>query len=97
MRGFATEYIVLADVHDLCSDNFKLAITKRNIHEGTTYCPERQYKFIAFNVGPWASSLWKVFKFLLPKRTLGKINLLSEDRGEILEALLELMDISVIP
>ena len=97
LRGFATEYTVLADVHDLSSANFKLAITKRNIHEGTTYCPERQYKFIAFNVGSWASSLWKMFRFLLPKRTLGKINLLSEDRNEILESLLELMDISVIP
>ena len=38
-----------------------------------------------------------MFKFLLPKRTLGKINLLSENRNEIMEALLELMDISVIP
>ena len=48
LRGFASEYIVLADVHNLCSDNFKLAITKRNIHEGTHYCPERQNKMVVF-------------------------------------------------
>ena len=97
LKGFASEYIVLADVQNLCSDNFKLAITKRNIHEGTHYCPERQNKLIAFNVGPWGSSLWKLFKFLIPKRTIGKINLLSEDKNQIMEALLQLMDISVIP
>ena len=32
LRGFASEYIVLADVQNLGKENFKLAITKRNIH-----------------------------------------------------------------
>jgi len=97
LKGYVSEYLVLADVRGLGSDNFKLAITKRNVHDGTTYCPERQYKFIGVNVGSWGTNFWRVFNYLIPKRTLGKINLIGEDRAEILSALTEVMDISVIP
>jgi hypothetical protein len=41
--------------------------------------------------------LWNIFKIILPKRTLGKINILGTDKNEILNFLLGEMDISVIP
>ena len=80
LRGYAEQYTVIADLEGLSSDNFKLAITKQNIHDGLTYCPERQYKFIALKVAGFASALWKMFKHLLPKKTLHKINIVGHDQ-----------------
>jgi hypothetical protein len=88
---------VIADLANLSSDNFKLSITKQNVNDGLKFCPERQFKFIAFNLAGFANTLWKLFKHLLPKRSLSKINIVGEDKNEILEVLLAEMDISVIP
>lgn len=97
LKGYAEQYTVLADLQDLSTNNYKLAITKQNIHDGLKYCPERQYKFLAINVGSFAKTLWMVFKNVLPAKTLSKINIMGQDKAEILENLLEEMDISVIP
>lgn len=71
---------MLADLDGLCSDNFKLSITKQNIHDGLKYCPERQFKLLAFNVGKFALFAWALFKHLLPAKTLNKISIMGEDR-----------------
>ena len=97
LKGYVSEFIILADMKDLCSDNFKRVITKRNIDDGLIYSTERQFKFIAFNVGSFSSTLWKMMRHFIPKRTLAKISILSSDKDEIYETLHELMDSSVIP
>lgn len=38
-KGFADQYTVIADLQGLGSDNFKLAITKRNLGDGLKYSP----------------------------------------------------------
>jgi len=81
----------------LGSDNFKLAITKRNIADSLKYSPERQYKLIAVNVSIFAYTIWGVLKPLLPKKTLAKINIIGTDVKEIVDTLSKEMDISVIP
>lgn len=97
MRGYADQFIALADLDNLGSANFKLSITKQNISDGLKYSPERQLKIIVFNASGFASGLWSILKHLLPKRTLCKINILGTDKNEILDFLLGEMDISVIP
>ena len=89
--------MVIADLTNLSSDNFKLSITKQNVNDGLKFCPERQFKFIAFNLAGFANALWKLFKHLLPKHTLSKINIVGKDKNEILEVLKAEMDVSVIP
>lgn len=61
------------------------------------YCPERQYKFIAVNIGTFARIVWGVLKPLLPKRTIEKLCFAGSDKAEILEILSKEMDITVIP
>jgi len=96
-KGYADQFIALADLDNLGSANFKLSITKQNISDGLKYSPERQLKIIAFNASGFATALWSIFKLLLPKRTLSKINILGTEKNEILDFLLREMEISVIP
>ena len=88
IKGYADQFIALADLDNLGSANFKLSITKQNISDGLRYSPERQLKIIAFNASGFATGLWNIFKLLLPKRTLSKINILGTDKNEILDLLL---------
>lgn len=61
------------------------------------YCPERQYKFIAVNIGTFARIVWGMLKPFLPKRTVEKLCMAGSDKAEILEILSKEMDITVIP
>lgn len=97
MRGHCDQYTVVVDLINLGSDNFKLAITKRNIADSLGYSPERQYKLITVNVSMFANAVWGILKPLLPKRTLSKINIIGTDPKEIIETLTKEMDISIIP
>lgn len=81
LKGYVDQYTILADMEGLSSKNMKLAITKRNIADSLKYCPERQYKFIAFNVGFFSETVWKIISPLLPKKTLLKVSLLGKDAG----------------
>lgn len=74
-KGYADQYTVIADVAGLGSDNFKLAITKRNMGDCLKFCPERQHKLIAVNVSAFANFVWGVLKPLLPKRTVSKLSI----------------------
>lgn len=84
LKGYAEQYTVLADLEGLSTSNYKFAITKQNVNDGLKYCPERQYKFLALNVGSFAMTLWYVFKNVLPAKTLTKINIIGQDKTEIL-------------
>jgi len=72
---------VIADIEGLGADNFKLAISKRNVSDGLKYAPERQYKLFAVNLASFAYVVWSFLKPLLPKRTLSKISVLGSDRA----------------
>ena len=89
--------LIIADLTELSSDNFKFSITKRNLDDALKFCPERQFKFIVFNLAGFATTLWKLFNYMLPKRSLSKVSIVGEDKGEILDVLRAEMDISVIP
>jgi len=78
LRGFADQFLIIADLTNLSSDNFKLSITKQNLNDGLKYCPERQFKFIAFNLAGFATAVWKLLKHLLPKRSLNKISIVGQ-------------------
>lgn len=86
-KGYADQYTVIADVSNLGSSNFKLAVTKRNINDGVKYCPERQHKLIAVNVSSFAYFVWSFLQPLLPKRTVSKLSVVGTDKNEILDAL----------
>lgn len=96
-RGYADQYTIIADVEGLGTDNFKLEISKRNMGDCLRFCPERQYKFIAVNIGTFARIVWGMLKPLLPKRTVEKLCIAGSDKAEILEILSKEMDITVIP
>ena len=96
-RGYADQCTIIADVEGLGTDHFKLEITKRNMGDSLRYCPERQYKLIAVNVGTFARIVWGVLKPLLPKRTVEKLCIAGSEKTEILEILSKEMDITVIP
>lgn len=68
----------------LGSDNFKLAISKRNMADCLKYCPERQHKLIAVNVSTFATFVWGVLKPLLPKNTVSKLSVAGSEKNEIL-------------
>lgn len=38
MRGNVSQINIIADVEDIGANNFKLAVTRRNISDGSTYC-----------------------------------------------------------
>lgn len=76
LKGYADQFLIIADLTNLSSDNFKLSITKQNLNDGLKFSPERQFKFIAFNLAGFATALWKLFKNILPKRSLSKINII---------------------
>ena len=73
MRGKINQINIIADLQDVGADHFKVAVTRRNIADGETYCAERQYKFFAVNVKMFAYYCWRFIKPLLPKRTVTKI------------------------
>jgi len=73
MRGYIDQMIVIGDLNNLGSNNFKMAITKRNVADTLKYGPERQYALITVNVSTFAYTVWTIIKPLLPKKTLSKI------------------------
>lgn len=73
MRGNVCQVLIIGDSKDVGSENFKLAITKRNISDCLKYGPEKQYKLFALNAGMFVNYCWKFIKPLLPKRTHSKI------------------------
>ena len=83
MRGKISQINILADLENIGANNFKLAVTRRNISDGSTYCAERQYKFFAVNVNMFAYYCWKFIKPMLPKKTVEKIFIGGNDMKEI--------------
>ncbi len=73
MRGYVDQMIVIGDLGNLSSKNFKLAVTKRNVSDSLKYGPERQHALITVNVSTFAYTAWTFIKPLLPKKTLHKI------------------------
>lgn len=73
MRGYVDQMIIIGDLNNLGTNNFKLAITKRNVADSLKYGPERQLALITVNVSTFAYTAWNFIKPLLPKKTLHKI------------------------
>ena len=73
MKGHVSQVLIVADLQDIGYDNFKLAITRRNISDCLKYGPERQYKLIAINAGVFPHYCWSIIKPLLPKKTQSKV------------------------
>jgi hypothetical protein len=73
MRGYVDTMVVLGDLSNLSSNNFKLAITKRNLSDSLNYGPERQHGLLVVHAGGFAYTAWVFIKPLLPKKTLHKI------------------------
>lgn len=97
MRGHVTQINIIADVAGIGQNNFKWAITKRNIEDGKKYCAERQYKFFAVNTSPFAYFCYKFIKPVLPKKTEEKVYIGGNDKKEIVDSLIKDMSIDVIP
>ncbi len=83
MPGFSDQFVVIADTADLSLANFKLKITKKNIADSLRLSPERQYKFMAINIGNMAKYAWTLIKNLVPKKTLYKVNLVGNNPKDI--------------
>lgn len=73
MRGYVDQMLVIGDLTDLGTRNFKLAITKRNVGDSLKYGPERQHALIIVHASTFAYTAWTFIKPLLPKKTLHKI------------------------
>lgn len=73
MRGYVDQMLVIADLSNLGSNNFKLAITKRNLSDSLNYGPERQHGLVIVNASSFAYTAWMFIKPLMPKKTLHKI------------------------
>lgn len=73
MRGYIDQMLVIGDLSNLSSNNFKLAITKRNLSDSLNYGPERQHGLVIVNASSFAYTAWMFIKPLMPKKTLHKI------------------------
>ena len=97
MRGHVDQLVILADVEGLAVENFKFAVTRRNVEEGLKYCPERQTKLYAVNVSNFSLFCWKFIKPLLPNKTHDKIVVTSNDIPERMAELTKFISPEVIP
>lgn len=97
MRGHVTQVTIITDLDGIGTSNFKLAVTRKNIQDGSIYCVERQYKFFAVKVNLFAYYCWKFIKPMLPKKTVEKIFIGGNDLKEITSSLLDEMPIETIP
>lgn len=97
MRGYVDQMLVIGDLTDLGSKNFKIAITKRNVSDSLKFGPERQLGLMIVNAGTFAYTAWTFIKPLLPKKTLHKIEICGHNKKQIVASLSTRMDISVIP
>jgi hypothetical protein len=73
MRGYVDQMIAIGDLINLGTNNFKLAITKRNIADSLKYSPERQLSMYIVNASTFAYTAWTFIKPLLPKKSIHKI------------------------
>lgn len=87
MRGYVDQMVIIADLENLGAKNFKLAITKRNVGDSLKYGPERQLGLTAINVSSFAYPIWTFIKPLLPKKTLSKIEIIGNNKKDIVKTL----------
>ncbi len=80
MRGFVDQVLIIADLSNLSTNNFKFSVTKRNLSDSLKYSPERQHKLIAVNVSAFAYTCWRFIQPLLPKKTLSKISIIGTNK-----------------
>ena len=88
MRGHVSQVMIIADVENLGTDNFKVGITKKNLVDSLNFSPERQFKMIGVNVSSFALYWWKLISPLIPKNTQEKVLVAGNDREDILNCLL---------
>ena len=83
-----SQVMIIADVENLGTDNFKVGITKKNLIDSLNFSPERQFKMIGVNVSSFALYWWKLISPLIPKNTQEKVLVAGNDREDILNCLL---------
>ena len=88
MRGHISQVTIIADLDQITTENFKVAITRRNIADGAQYCPERQYKFFAINVQWFTYTIWTLIKPMLGKKAADSISVGGNNQKEIVNNLL---------
>lgn len=80
MRGYVDQMVIIGDLDNLGTRNFKLAITKRNVADSLKYGPQRQFALITVNVSTFAYTAWTFIKPLLPKKTWNKIQIVGRNK-----------------
>ena len=66
MRGIITKSVLVIDLEGFGSENVKFSVTKTNVLDWLSYCPERQYKIFCLNASTFAYYCWQLIKPIIP-------------------------------